>query len=300
MGLPKCEKGEPLKTKLGVTVNCAKSDCPSGYKCSIVQQTSVCCPENDKIIGLQTSNPSDVCSMPKERGPCDKYELRFYFNAEVKECKYFFWGGCEGNGNNFEKVEECESACGIAKVKESLPTSTRPTTANNRQPHFRTTQGIRITPGGGVRNEETLAQESTTTSVTATAPTAAPLPSRHSPPAAPTTLSRPFEGQSTSDTTDSTTAATSVHVAPTRAPPIPQMALLEGSEESQAEGGNNALLNPVFNQSYTHATRAPTIRWFPSHQHPVMFVSGRNTRVATRGFGSRVTCSGFTSRYPLE
>ncbi|KAL6742905.1 hypothetical protein Aduo_016000 [Ancylostoma duodenale] len=230
MGLPKCEKGEPLKTKLGVTVNCAKSDCPSGYKCSIVQQTSVCCPENDKTIGLQTSNPSDVCSMPKERGPCDKYELRFYFNAEVKECKYFFWGGCEGNGNNFEKVEECESACGIAKVKESLPTSTRPSTTGNRQPHFRTTQGIRITPGGGVRNEETVVQESTTTSVTATAPTAAPLPSRHSPPVAPTTSSRAFEGQpTTSDLTDSTTAASSVHVAPTRAPPIPQMALLEAA-----------------------------------------------------------------------
>ncbi|EYC11231.1 hypothetical protein Y032_0051g2089 [Ancylostoma ceylanicum] len=226
MGLPKCEKGEPLKTKLGVTVNCAKSDCPSGYKCSIVQQTSVCCPENDKIIGLQTTNPSDVCSMPKERGPCDKYELRFYFNAEVKECKYFFWGGCEGNGNNFEKVEECESACGIAKVKESLPTSTRPSTASNRQPHFRTTQGIRITPVGGVRSEETVAQESTTTPVTATAPTAAPLPSRHSPPA-PTTSPRPSGGQSTADTTDSSTAASSVHVAPTRAPPIPQMALLE-------------------------------------------------------------------------
>ncbi|VDM71546.1 unnamed protein product [Strongylus vulgaris] len=52
MGLPKCEKGEPLKTKLGVTVNCAKSDCPSGYKCSVVQQSSVCCPENNKISVL--------------------------------------------------------------------------------------------------------------------------------------------------------------------------------------------------------------------------------------------------------
>ncbi|EPB71358.1 Kunitz/Bovine pancreatic trypsin inhibitor domain protein [Ancylostoma ceylanicum] len=256
MGLPKCEKGEPLKTKLGVTVNCAKSDCPSGYKCSIVQQTSVCCPENDKIIGLQTTNPSDVCSMPKERGPCDKYELRFYFNAEVKECKYFFWGGCEGNGNNFEKVEECESACGIAKVKESLPTSTRPSTASNRQPHFRTTQGIRITPVGGVRSEETVAQESTTTPVTATAPTAAPLPSRHSPPA-PTTSPRPSGGQSTADTTDSSTAASSVHVAPTRAPPIPQMALLEGSEESQAEGVNRCL-----HPKDPGNCRGQFIRWF--------------------------------------
>uniref|UniRef100_A0A158P8Y2 Kunitz/Bovine pancreatic trypsin inhibitor domain protein n=1 Tax=Angiostrongylus cantonensis TaxID=6313 RepID=A0A158P8Y2_ANGCA len=145
MGLPKCEKGEPLKTKLGVAVNCAKSDCPSGYKCSIVQQSSVCCPENNKIIGLQMSR-SDVCSLPKDRGPCDKYELRFYFNAELKECKYFFWGGCEGNGNNFEKVEECESTCGI--IKGNL----------FRQPpiSFKTTQGIRITPSNRPMVEELI------------------------------------------------------------------------------------------------------------------------------------------------
>ncbi|VDO28023.1 unnamed protein product [Haemonchus placei] len=137
MGLPKCEKGEPLKTKLGVPVNCAKSDCPYGYKCSVVQQTSVCCPENNKIIGLQTSGSADVCSLPKERGPCDKYELRFYYNAELKECKYFFWGGCQGNKNNFEKVEDCEATCGI----------------NQRLP-FRTTQGIRITPGNLSKNDD--------------------------------------------------------------------------------------------------------------------------------------------------
>lgn len=54
---------------------------------------------------------SNICQLPKERGPCDQYELRFYYNNRLGECKYFFFGGCEGNANNFERVEECERIC---------------------------------------------------------------------------------------------------------------------------------------------------------------------------------------------
>ncbi|VDP01904.1 unnamed protein product [Heligmosomoides polygyrus] len=144
MGLPRCEKGEPLKTKLGVTVNCAKSDCPYGYKCSIVQQTSVCCPENNKIIGLQTSASTDVCSLPKERGPCDKYELRFYFNAELK---------VSFRASSFANVNNSAEYFKRAEPRENIPTTPRPA-QSNRVHSFRTTQGIRITPGTFTRSEE--------------------------------------------------------------------------------------------------------------------------------------------------
>lgn len=60
---------------------------------------------------LHSGTNAQICDLPKERGPCDRYELRFYFNNVTRECKYFFYGGCEGNGNNFARVEECESAC---------------------------------------------------------------------------------------------------------------------------------------------------------------------------------------------
>ncbi|KAK6030489.1 Kunitz/Bovine pancreatic trypsin inhibitor domain protein [Ostertagia ostertagi] len=217
MGLPKCEKGDALKRNYA-QVNCAKSDCPYGYKCSIVQQTSVCCPENNKIIGLQTSGSADVCSLPKERGPCDKYELRFYFNAELKECKYFFWGGCQGNKNNFEKVEDCESTCGIAKVRDSIPTTPASTTPGQRLP-FRTTQGIRITPGNFSRNEDNSAPESPTTA-------ASPLPiATASGRVLPSEATSAFESSVTPEVQRMrTTGSATVHVAPTRAPPIPQMA----------------------------------------------------------------------------
>ncbi|CAB3399020.1 unnamed protein product [Caenorhabditis bovis] len=172
VGLPRCEIGEPLKTKIGVPVNCAKTDCPSGYRCSIVQQSSVCCPENTKTVGLQTNGRASRCALPKERGPCDKYELRFYFNADLNECKYFFWGGCEGNENNFERVEDCESACGIRRNGESPRVTNRPNV------EIRTTQGIRITPNGKLNwnneeNDETttpLPQQNTTNAATTRVP----------------------------------------------------------------------------------------------------------------------------------
>jgi hypothetical protein len=40
-----------------------------------------------------------VFSMPKVAifSPFPEYQMRFYFNRELGECKYFFYGGCEGN-----------------------------------------------------------------------------------------------------------------------------------------------------------------------------------------------------------
>ncbi|EGT33025.1 hypothetical protein CAEBREN_18581 [Caenorhabditis brenneri] len=212
VGLPKCEIGEPLKTKIGVPFNCAKTDCPSGYRCSVVQHSSVCCPENNKAVGLQTNGRASRCALPKERGPCDKYELRFYFNADLNECKYFFWGGCEGNQNNFERVEDCESSCGVQKSG----VTNRPNT------EIRTTQGIRITPNGGKLNWEEEEEVAETTTPLAPAPTTA----RQTPRAPVQTTQRP----TTPTTTFTTTRASRIQA--TRAPaPI----VAEESEEEEEE-----------------------------------------------------------------
>ncbi|VDM74176.1 unnamed protein product, partial [Strongylus vulgaris] len=136
--------------------------------------------------------------------------------------------------------------------KENLVTTTR-SSVEGKRPPFRTTQGIRITPGLGFHNEETVATESSTPSTTVTAQVSASvstarvsasvsnLTTRKSPsvPTTTTTESRPTSAESD----EVTTVASSVHVAPTRSPPIPQMTLLEGSEDNQADGGNNAFLN---------------------------------------------------------
>ena len=54
----------------------------------------------------------DICSLPKEVGPCDALFRRFYFDKSVGTCKQFIFGGCGGNKNNFKSSADCVEACG--------------------------------------------------------------------------------------------------------------------------------------------------------------------------------------------
>ena len=52
-----------------------------------------------------------MCMQPKERGACMNFEKRFYFDTLIGKCAMFEYGGCNGNDNNFENLDECESTC---------------------------------------------------------------------------------------------------------------------------------------------------------------------------------------------
>ena len=49
--------------------------------------------------------------MKPEVGDCDGVFLRWYFDSDYLKCRTFEYGGCDGNGNNFESLEECEESC---------------------------------------------------------------------------------------------------------------------------------------------------------------------------------------------
>ena len=57
------------------------------------------------------SEEEDVCSLPSETGPCHSALRRYFYDNEDGSCKLFIYGGCHGNGNNFETEDECNSTC---------------------------------------------------------------------------------------------------------------------------------------------------------------------------------------------
>lgn len=54
---------------------------------------------------------SPICQLPKVNGPCKAAFKRFFFNSETSQCEKFIYGGCQGNENNFESLQECKETC---------------------------------------------------------------------------------------------------------------------------------------------------------------------------------------------
>ena len=58
---------------------------------------------------------TEQCRQPAEdAGECDNWVIRYSFIASDKSCKAYYYGGCGGNDNRFESIEECESKCSSA------------------------------------------------------------------------------------------------------------------------------------------------------------------------------------------
>lgn len=52
-----------------------------------------------------------------DKGPCNGSFKRYFFNETSKKCEVFTFGGCEGNANNFNNIEECITLCQPKSLK---------------------------------------------------------------------------------------------------------------------------------------------------------------------------------------
>ncbi|ESN96691.1 hypothetical protein HELRODRAFT_138774, partial [Helobdella robusta] len=51
------------------------------------------------------------CFLPSARGECGKNDEKWYFDTQMKKCLPFLYGGCGGNKNRFETMDDCSRAC---------------------------------------------------------------------------------------------------------------------------------------------------------------------------------------------
>jgi len=63
------------------------------------------------MISLSASATYDDCNQRKSIGHCRAAFPRWFYNKIEDKCEEFTYGGCGGNGNNFETEEECKSSC---------------------------------------------------------------------------------------------------------------------------------------------------------------------------------------------
>lgn len=57
------------------------------------------------------STAQERCQQPVRKGVCRALIPRWSYDMASKECREFKFGGCDGNGNNFASLRQCQDMC---------------------------------------------------------------------------------------------------------------------------------------------------------------------------------------------
>ncbi|BFZ04339.1 hypothetical protein BsWGS_07379 [Bradybaena similaris] len=69
-----------------------------------------CCLLAMLAIQMSWALPTN-CTLEPVEGNCKGHIERYYYDITAAKCQLFIYGGCQGNGNNFETVEACQATC---------------------------------------------------------------------------------------------------------------------------------------------------------------------------------------------
>ncbi|GLD73907.1 kunitz-type protease inhibitor 1-like protein [Lates japonicus] len=64
-----------------------------------------------RLLSIDVNKKKAQCVEPPRTGPCRASYTRWYYDPLDRKCYQFTFGGCDGNGNNFEKEEKCQDTC---------------------------------------------------------------------------------------------------------------------------------------------------------------------------------------------
>ncbi|MEE6466568.1 hypothetical protein FKM82_006997 [Ascaphus truei] len=64
-----------------------------------------------QLLGSPVQDNTAICLLPPDDGPCRALISRYYYDRYTQTCQEFFYGGCNGNANNFFSLDDCEKSC---------------------------------------------------------------------------------------------------------------------------------------------------------------------------------------------
>jgi len=114
--------GNRFETEAQCQSRCVHTPAPVAEKVATTTEL----PATDSIPGH--------CKQPAEMGPCRASKDRYHYNVTAGECQPFRYGGCRGNQNNFETIEQCQNECS-AGVTERPPLSTNTVRSGLKEEH---------------------------------------------------------------------------------------------------------------------------------------------------------------------
>ena len=65
------------------------------------------------VLKIEIRVPEDNQKNFNQGKSWDLHYCRYYFDSEDGTCKLFYYGGCEGNKNNFKSLQTCQSRCSV-------------------------------------------------------------------------------------------------------------------------------------------------------------------------------------------
>ena len=105
---------------------------------------------------------ADVCLQPKDVGPCKAAKKRWFFNKKTGKCEKFTYGGCHGNGNNFNSKKKCKNICGqegkttVATSREMQPIANAKYNRKKKTSRRSATHQHRLFNTSGFRCQDTV------------------------------------------------------------------------------------------------------------------------------------------------
>lgn len=87
-------------------------------------ETRFACEQRCLAPGAATPQPalSPSCLQPRKLGLCRAHLPRWFFDLESGTCRFFYYGGCGDNDNNFRSQAACQQVCQPQTAVLSQPT----------------------------------------------------------------------------------------------------------------------------------------------------------------------------------